>query len=79
MFYGWGWTNKLLNSLRLSSLRLVIVKTWIVKLVVLSELKVKMGSVRYMFSCARELLVKLVKKFDVDQKSRRHNRTSSRS
>ena len=41
-----GWTNELLGSLRLSSLRLEIVKAQIVKLVKNNELKLKLGSVR---------------------------------
>jgi hypothetical protein len=50
------------NSLRLDSLRLVIVKAQIVKLVILNELKsTNISSVSYMLTSAREVLVKLIK------------------
>jgi hypothetical protein len=53
-----GGTNKQLGSLRIGSLilgplRLVIAKTRIIKLVILDELKIRIGSVQYMLtSCS---------------------------
>ena len=53
-------TNELLGSLRLGSLKLVIIKTRIIKLIKDNELNIKLGSVRYMFVNVREQLVKKI-------------------
>jgi hypothetical protein len=58
----YGWNNELFGSLRLGSLKLVIDKAWIIKLVKDNEPKSLFGSARYMLASAHELLVKIIKK-----------------
>jgi hypothetical protein len=52
----------LCRSLRLGSLKLMINKAQIIKLVKNNELKSLFGSARYVLASAHELLVKIVKK-----------------
>jgi hypothetical protein len=59
---GEGWNNELLGSLRLGSLKFVIDKARIIKLVKDNELKSLFGSARYVLASAREQLVKTIKK-----------------
>jgi hypothetical protein len=56
-----GQTNELLGSLRLGSLRLVLVKAQIFKLVNFNELKVKFGSAHYALTSAHERSLRIVK------------------
>jgi hypothetical protein len=60
--FGQGWNNELLGSLMLGSLKLVIDKARIIKLVKDNKLKSLFGSARYMLTSAHEQLVKIIKK-----------------